>query len=533
MEVDVSSIRKEAETLKACNSMFIVGYQGVYTKGKELWIVMEYCHCGSLGALIRNGNQLNVTALRDIMACSLMGLTYLHAKRIIHRDIKPDNLFLSEQGVIKVGDFGLAAQLNSSASRRSVVCGTSLYMAPEVFQEQTCLVSDIWSLGISAIELAEGKPPFGNCSQYSLIQKICFQDPPSLSSSKWPSDFVDFHPFVKDAVERIGRDGKSKCLLKLSEKQARMIGGSNPFTASVNVTPMSVNVMPMSVNETPMSMDEPPMSVNMMPMSVMNVPAMKKSATNTPAMKKSAMNSPAMKKSATNTSAMKKSVDVEMKTLEGSGKTKVIRENEDLFDIEEDVETILFSDNVCNDSGITKWEVLDLKNLKVLKIGNNCLQHVSSFTLKSMKKLKRVEIGVSCFANEGNAFEVIDCPKLKSVQIGDGSCRNWTEMDMKNLNALNELSVGESCFTKGIQFFLADLPHLQTVAIGLGSFEGEEGRDGRFVLQNVEELREFKAKMRCFRFAREVTIENVPSLKVLKLAMAFSLSVSGTIKSEE
>lgn len=213
-------------------------------------------------------------------------------------------------------------------------------------------------------------------------------------------------------MERIGRDGKSKCLLKLSEKQARMIGGSNPFTASVNVTPMSVNVMPMSVNETPMSMDEPPMSVNVMPMSVINAPAMKKSATNTP--------------------AMKKNVDVEMMALEGSGKTKVIRENEDLFDIEEDVETILFSDNVCNDSGITKWEVLDLKNLKVLKIGNNCLQHVSSLTLKSMKKLKRVEIGVGCFANKGDAFEVNDCPKLKSVQIGNGSCRNWTEMDMKS-----------------------------------------------------------------------------------------------------
>ena len=222
-------------------------------------------------------------------------------------------------------------------------------------------------------------------------------------------------------MERIGRDGKSKCLLKLSEKQARMIGGSNPFTASVNVTPMSVNVMPMSVNETPMSIDEPPVSVNVMPMSVMNAPAMKKSA----------MNSPAMKKSATNTSA-EKSVDVEMKAFEGSGKTKVIRENEDLFDIEEDVETILFSDNVCNDSGITKWEVLDLKNLKVLKIGNNCLQHVSSFTLNSMKKLKRVEIGVSCFASKGDAFEVIDCPKLKSVQIGNDSCRNWTEMDMRS-----------------------------------------------------------------------------------------------------
>lgn len=102
-------------------------------------------------------------------------------------------------------------------------------------------------------------------------------------------------------MERIGRDGKSKCLLKLSEKQARMIGGRNAITASVNVTPMSVNVMPMSVNETPMSMDEPPMSVNVMPMSVINAPAMKKSATNTSA---------------------EKNVDVEMKALEGSGKRR-------------------------------------------------------------------------------------------------------------------------------------------------------------------------------------------------------------------
>ena len=121
---------------------------------------MEYCHCGSLGSFIRSGNRLSESALRDIMACCLMGLTYLHAKKIIHRDIKPDNLFLSEQGVIKVGDFGLAAQLNSSASRRSVVCGTSLYMAPEVFQERTCLGSDIWSLGITALEMADGEPPY-------------------------------------------------------------------------------------------------------------------------------------------------------------------------------------------------------------------------------------------------------------------------------------------------------------------------------------------------------------------------------------
>ena len=196
-------------------------------------------------------------------------------------------------------------------------------------------------------------------------------------------------------MERIGRDGKSKCLLKLSEKQNGVSGSA--FTASVNVMPMSVNAGAMSVNtET--------MSVNVMPMSVVNAPAVNK----------------------------KEKVEVEMKAFDASGKTKVIRENEDLFDIDEDVETILFSDNVCNDSGITKWDTSGLKSLKALKIGNNCLQHISSFSLCSLKKLERVEIGSSCFANEGGFLEVKDCKNLKSVSIGDTSCRNWTGIELNS-----------------------------------------------------------------------------------------------------
>lgn len=61
-----------------------------------------------------------------------------------------------------MGDFGLSEQLNSATSHRSLICGTASYMAPEVFDEHTCLESDIWSLGITAIELAEGVPPHSN-----------------------------------------------------------------------------------------------------------------------------------------------------------------------------------------------------------------------------------------------------------------------------------------------------------------------------------------------------------------------------------
>ena len=77
------------------------------------------------------------------------------------------------------------------------------------------------------------------------------------------------------------------------------------------------------------------------------------------------------------------------------------------------------------------------------------------------------------------------------------------------MNALSELSVGEMCFTKSSQFLLTKLPHLKSVTIGSGSFEGEERKNGRFVLQNLNELSEFKAKMRCFRFVQSVTIESV------------------------
>ena len=76
------------------------------------------------------------------------------------------------------------------------------------------------------------------------------------------------------------------------------------------------------------------------------------------------------------------------------------------------------------------------------------------------------------------------------------------------MNTLSELSVGEMCFTKSSQFVLTKLSHVKSVTIGSGSFEGEERKNSRFMLQNLNELSEFKAKMRCFRFVQSVTIES-------------------------
>ncbi len=103
-----------------------------------------------------------------------------------------------------MGDFELAKQLEHNDSSLEAACGTSWYMAPEVYEGQTELKSDVWSLGISMIELAEGKNPFGCYSNMMVMQSVCFNDPPSLDAEKWSAEFVDFvnKCLVKDVKER-------------------------------------------------------------------------------------------------------------------------------------------------------------------------------------------------------------------------------------------------------------------------------------------------------------------------------------------
>ena len=106
--------------------------------------------------------------------------------------------------MIKLGDFGLAVQLEHSCSKRNSVCGTSWYMGPEVYNEGCCLKSDVWSLGMSVIEMVEGRHPFVGYNSYQVMKRVCDGNPPSLSSSGWSSDLIDFVStcLVKDVDKR-------------------------------------------------------------------------------------------------------------------------------------------------------------------------------------------------------------------------------------------------------------------------------------------------------------------------------------------
>ena len=153
----------QLKLLQRCNSAYIVRAFGAFAKPKELWIVMEYCDFGSLLDVMRSMDEpLTEGAIAAACSDSVRGLWYMHSQKraIIHRDIKSANILLNSEGRVKLADFGVAAQLNSTASKRNSVIGTPHWMAPEVISNgKYDARADVWSLGITAIELAQGRPP--------------------------------------------------------------------------------------------------------------------------------------------------------------------------------------------------------------------------------------------------------------------------------------------------------------------------------------------------------------------------------------
>ena len=119
--------------------------------------------------------------------------------------------------MIKLGDFGLAVQLEHSCSKRTTTCGTSWYIAPEVYEEEACLKSDVWALGISIIEMAEGRNPFAGMTSAKIMSQVVSKPPPSLTSSEWSSDLVDFVKccLEKGVNERCSVDDLLKVVLSL------------------------------------------------------------------------------------------------------------------------------------------------------------------------------------------------------------------------------------------------------------------------------------------------------------------------------
>ncbi|XP_041349834.1 misshapen-like kinase 1 isoform X2 [Gigantopelta aegis] len=219
-EEEEEEIKLEINVLKKySHHRNIATYYGAFIKkgppGKDdqLWLVMEFCGAGSVTDLVKatKGSCLKEEWIAYICREILRGLAHLHGNRVIHRDIKGQNVLLTDNAEVKLVDFGVSAQLDKTIGRRNTFIGTPYWMAPEVIacDENTDATydnrSDLWSLGITAIEMSEGKPPLCDMHPMRALFLIPRNPPPRLKNpTKWSSKFHNFVEtcLIKDYTQR-------------------------------------------------------------------------------------------------------------------------------------------------------------------------------------------------------------------------------------------------------------------------------------------------------------------------------------------
>lgn len=221
-EDEVEDIQKEIQFLSSLKQTpNITHYYGSYLNGTKLWVIMEYCAGGSLRTLLRPGI-IEERYIGVIMREILAALISIHKDNVIHRDIKAANVLIANNGNVKLCDFGVAAQLSQSMLKRQTMAGTPYWMAPEVIMEGVYYDTrvDIWSLGITAYEIATGNPPYCHMEAIRAMQMITKSKPPRLEGREYSQPLKEFIALCldEDPKERPSAEELFKSKLIRQEK---------------------------------------------------------------------------------------------------------------------------------------------------------------------------------------------------------------------------------------------------------------------------------------------------------------------------
>ncbi|XP_056327004.1 STE20-like serine/threonine-protein kinase isoform X2 [Danio aesculapii] len=228
-EEELEDYMVEIDILASCDHQYIVKLLDAFYFESKLWILIEFCAGGAVDAvMLELERPLTEPQIRVVCKQSLEALVYLHENKIIHRDLKAGNILFTSDGDIKLADFGVSAKNTKTLQRRDSFIGTPYWMAPEVVMCETSkdrpydYKADIWSLGVTLIELAQIEPPNHEMNPMRVLLKIAKSEPPTLASpSRWSPEFSDFlrkaldknvdnrwsalqllqHPFVSSLVD--------------------------------------------------------------------------------------------------------------------------------------------------------------------------------------------------------------------------------------------------------------------------------------------------------------------------------------------
>ncbi|WFD37050.1 hypothetical protein MCUN1_003942 [Malassezia cuniculi] len=251
---DLSEIQREIASLTQCQDCDrVTRYYGSFVKKYTLWVVMELLDGGSVAALLKKNGPLSDDAAAVILHELTHGLEYLHSQGIIHRDLKAANVLLATSGAVKLADFGVAAQLAHRSSWRNTLVGTPYWMAPEVIQQSHYdWHADIWSLGITAIELATGDPPFSEHHPMRALFLIPKSSPPTLPAGR-SAAFAAFvarclvkRPQERASAKQLTDDAFVRDADDLGVVRSLLVGRSGPVSTpppSAVPTPLEQSVL--------------------------------------------------------------------------------------------------------------------------------------------------------------------------------------------------------------------------------------------------------------------------------------------------